>query len=166
VATSEHPYVTESAGIGGGYPGGYPQVRVIRIPVRYIVLTYRHFQDFKRAAEAYPPLSLEQVRGALDYYAVYPERVDEDIETNERAYENSSRTAADGGLGVRLCTDEMIRAIRPSGCQAPGRSERSASLVALWSKPPAEFRGLTVAGCGEVLATGAPAQVGRRAGRG
>ena len=56
-----------------------------RIPVRCLVLTYRHFQDFARTVEQYPTLTHEQVRGALDFYAEHPERVDEDIERNEQA---------------------------------------------------------------------------------
>ncbi len=36
--------------------------------------------------EWYPYLSREQIQGALDYYAKYPIRVDEDIERNKRAY--------------------------------------------------------------------------------
>jgi uncharacterized protein (DUF433 family) len=81
VVAIDHPYVSETPGVGGGYP----QVRGTRIPVRCLVLTYREFQDFERTAEWYSTLTREQVRGALDYYAEHPERVDEDIERNEAA---------------------------------------------------------------------------------
>jgi uncharacterized protein (DUF433 family) len=81
MAAVDHPFVSETPGVGGGYP----QVRGTRIPVRCLVLTYRHFQDFERTLEQYPTLTREQVRGALDFYAEHPERVDEDIETNDRA---------------------------------------------------------------------------------
>jgi uncharacterized protein (DUF433 family) len=79
----DHPYVEKTPGVGGGYP----QVRGTRIPVRCLVLTYRHFQDFERSAGWYSTPTREQVRGALDYYAAHPDRVDEDIETNERAWQ-------------------------------------------------------------------------------
>ena len=77
----DHPYVSETPGVGGGYP----QVRGTRIPVRCMVLTYRHFQDFERTLKGYPTLTPKQMRRALGYYAADPERVDEDIERNERA---------------------------------------------------------------------------------
>jgi uncharacterized protein (DUF433 family) len=81
VVAIDHPFVSETPGVGGGYP----QVRGTRIPVRCLVLSYRHFKDFERTVKQYPTLTREQVRGALDFYAEHPERVDEDIETNDRA---------------------------------------------------------------------------------
>ena len=77
----DHPFVEEKPGVGGGYP----QVRGTRTPVRVIVNLYRKTNDFERTAAMLPHLTPEQVRGALDYYAVYPGRVDEDIERNARA---------------------------------------------------------------------------------
>jgi uncharacterized protein (DUF433 family) len=77
----DHPYVSETPGVGGGYP----QVRSTRTPVRCLVEVYRSTESIERTAAMFPHLSQEQVRGALDYYAEHPERVDEDIERNARA---------------------------------------------------------------------------------
>jgi uncharacterized protein (DUF433 family) len=77
----DHPFVEETPGIGGGYP----QVRGTRTPIRVIVELLRATGDFERTAEMLPHLSREQVRGALDYYASYPDRVDEDIALNASA---------------------------------------------------------------------------------
>jgi uncharacterized protein (DUF433 family) len=74
-------FVHEAPGIGGGYP----QVRNSRTPVRCIVLTYQATNDFNRTAERYAYLPREDLRGALDYYAAYPNRVDDDIVREERA---------------------------------------------------------------------------------
>ncbi len=76
-----HPFVEETPGIGGGYP----QVRGTRTPVRIIVELWRATGDFERTAAMLPHLTQDQIRGALDYYAAYPDRVDEDIELNARA---------------------------------------------------------------------------------
>ena len=70
-----------------GVSGGYPCVGKTRIPVRCIVLAYRESGSVERAAEAFPQLTREEVRAALDYYAATPGRVDEDIATNEQALE-------------------------------------------------------------------------------
>ena len=78
----DDPYVSETPGVGGGYP----QVRGTRIPVRCLVLTYRHWRNFERTVAQYPTLTREQIRGALDFHAQHPARVDEDIERNERAF--------------------------------------------------------------------------------
>jgi uncharacterized protein (DUF433 family) len=75
-------FVQETAGIGGGFP----QVRNSRTPVRCIILTHRATNNFEQTAERYSYLPREDVRGALDYYATHPERVDEDIEREERAW--------------------------------------------------------------------------------
>jgi uncharacterized protein (DUF433 family) len=75
-------FVHETPGVGGGFP----QVRNSRTPVRCIVLTYRATNSFDQTAERYAYLPREDVRGALDYYAAYPERVDEDIAREERAW--------------------------------------------------------------------------------
>jgi uncharacterized protein (DUF433 family) len=75
-------FVHETPGIGGGFP----QVRNSRTPVRCIVLTHRATNDFDQTLERYSYLPREDVRGALDYYAAYPERVDEDIAREERAW--------------------------------------------------------------------------------
>jgi uncharacterized protein (DUF433 family) len=44
----------------------------------------RQSDSIDQVAEALPHLSLEQIRGALDYYAAHPARVDEDITRNAR----------------------------------------------------------------------------------
>jgi uncharacterized protein (DUF433 family) len=75
-------FIHETPGVGGGFP----QVRNSRTPVRCIVLTHRATNNFDQTAERYSYLPREDVRGALDYYAAYPERVDEDIEREERAW--------------------------------------------------------------------------------
>jgi uncharacterized protein (DUF433 family) len=78
---STHPFVEETPGVGGGYP----QVRGTRIPVRTIVAYYRAFDDVDRIQQMFPYLTREQIQGALDYYAEYPDRVHEDFERNARA---------------------------------------------------------------------------------
>jgi uncharacterized protein (DUF433 family) len=77
---TKSPFVEETPGIGGGYP----QVRGTRIPVRSIVAYYRTLQSVDRIQEMFPYLTREQIQGALDYYAAYPDRVDEDFERNAR----------------------------------------------------------------------------------
>ncbi len=66
--------------------GGYPQVRGTRTPVRVIVNLYRQTNDLAEVAALLPHLTREQLQGALDYYAEFPDRVDEDIELNARAW--------------------------------------------------------------------------------
>ena len=77
----EDVYVTETPGIGGGYP----HIRGTRTPVGVIVEVYQSTRDFERTTAMFPHLTHEQVRGALDFYAAHPERVAEDIERNQRA---------------------------------------------------------------------------------
>ena len=77
-----HPYVEETPGVGGGYP----QVRGTRTPVRSIVNLWRQTNDLEQVAAMLPHLTREQVQGALEYYREFPDRVDEDIERNKRAW--------------------------------------------------------------------------------
>ena len=70
-----------------GVCGGYPCIGNTRIPVRLIVETYRQNGNFESTALVYDMLSREQIQLALDYYQSSPARVDEDIETNARAWE-------------------------------------------------------------------------------
>jgi type III restriction enzyme len=77
----DHPYVSETPGVGGGYP----QVRGTRIPVWVIVDYYRDLRDIGAIVELFPGLSRDQVQGVLDYYTACPERVDEDRAGNVRA---------------------------------------------------------------------------------
>jgi uncharacterized protein (DUF433 family) len=72
---SDTPYVTETPGVCGGYP----VVRGTRIPVRILVSVYRATCDLAEILARYPHLTVEQVQGALDYYAAHPARVDEDF---------------------------------------------------------------------------------------
>lgn len=80
-STPDHPYVSETPGVCGGYP----VVRGTRTPVWVIVQAQRELGNVERTGDNFPHLSLEQVRGALDYYATYPARVDEDFERHARA---------------------------------------------------------------------------------
>jgi uncharacterized protein (DUF433 family) len=67
--------------------GGYPCIDETRLPVRSIVLVHRELGSLERTVEAFPQLTPAEVQAALDYYRVYPARVDEDIERNARAWE-------------------------------------------------------------------------------
>ncbi|HZS03144.1 MAG TPA: DUF433 domain-containing protein [Chloroflexota bacterium] len=77
-----HPYVSETLGINGGYP----VVRGTRTPVRVIVKFFRQTHNLEQVHDLLPHLTMEELRGALDYYERHPERVDEDIERNDRAW--------------------------------------------------------------------------------
>ncbi|MBI3965801.1 MAG: DUF433 domain-containing protein [Chloroflexi bacterium] len=81
-AVHEHRYVHEVPGVNGGYP----VVRGTRTPVRSIVEIFRQLDDFDRTAAYFSHLSPEQVRDALEYYIVHPERVDEDQRLNQAAW--------------------------------------------------------------------------------
>jgi uncharacterized protein (DUF433 family) len=72
-----------------GVCGGYPCIGNTRIPVRVVVTAYRNLGSVARVAEAYPQLSAAQVEAALEYYRAHPVRVDEDIETDARAEEET-----------------------------------------------------------------------------
>ena len=73
-----NPFVEETPGVGGGYP----QLRGTRIPVRTVVAYNRAGQDAACIQRKFPYLTVEQIQGALDYYAQSPERVDEDFRRN------------------------------------------------------------------------------------
>jgi uncharacterized protein (DUF433 family) len=79
-ATQNHPYVSETPGVCGGYP----VVRGTRTPVRLLVEAYRQVHTIEATQAAFPHLTLEQVRGALDYYDAHPSRVDADFERHAR----------------------------------------------------------------------------------
>ncbi len=64
---------------------GYPIVGGTRTPVRSLVLVYRETEDFDQTLSMFPHLTREQVRQALDYYILHPDRVNEDIEVNAQA---------------------------------------------------------------------------------
>jgi uncharacterized protein (DUF433 family) len=75
-------YVSEIEGINGGYP----VVDGTRTPVRVIVKFYRETHDLEKVREALSHLTMDELRGALDYYQSSPARVDEDIDRNDRAW--------------------------------------------------------------------------------
>ena len=77
----DHPYVSETPGVCGGYP----VVRGTRIPVRIIVNVYRESGSLDEILAMYPHLTREQVQGVLDFYAACPARVDEDDGRHARA---------------------------------------------------------------------------------
>jgi uncharacterized protein (DUF433 family) len=80
-ARPEHSHVAEYPGVCGGYP----VIRETRIPVRLVVQYSRDGATFDEFAEMWPTVTAAQIRGALDYYASHPCRVDEDIERHVRA---------------------------------------------------------------------------------
>ena len=80
-ARSENPYVAEYPGVCGGYP----VIRDTRIPVRLIVQYSRDGATVAELAEIWPTVTVEQITGALTYYAHHPERVDEDVERHAQA---------------------------------------------------------------------------------
>jgi uncharacterized protein (DUF433 family) len=77
----DHPYVSETPGVCGGYP----VIRGTRTPVWVIVEHCREAGAIEPVVAALSHLTREQVRGALDYYTRYPARVDEDMARNARA---------------------------------------------------------------------------------
>ena len=83
--TTQHPMITCTPGI----QGGYPCIKGTRTPVRTIVELYRDIYpgDFDEILGALPHLTHEQVDAALRYYKECPELVDEDIERQEAAIE-------------------------------------------------------------------------------
>ena len=68
-----------------GVMGGYPCIGRTRIPVRIVVEALRVY-GIEGAYGYLPQLSRAQVDAALAYYRAHPARVDEDIETNNRAF--------------------------------------------------------------------------------
>jgi uncharacterized protein (DUF433 family) len=74
-----------------GVCGGYPRVGKSRIPVRSLVIAYRNLRDFDRIVETFPTLTRDEIRSALDWYILHPERVEADIKRNEGALEDIIR---------------------------------------------------------------------------
>lgn len=68
-------YVHEIPGVWGGYP----VIRNTRIAVSLIVELTRDGATIEQLHEWYPHVSPAALRGALDFYARCPERVDEDL---------------------------------------------------------------------------------------
>lgn len=75
------PYIKETPGVCGGYPC----VGDTRIPVRLVVALFRERGDDTLVRDWYPYLQPEQIRGAVEYYAAFPERVDQDFARHARA---------------------------------------------------------------------------------
>lgn len=69
-----------------GVCGGYPVIRNSRIAVSLLVEFRREGVSVEQLAEWYPQVGSEAISGALAFYAQHPERVDEDIERQERAW--------------------------------------------------------------------------------
>ena len=69
-----------------GVCGGYPVIRNTRIAVSLLVEFRRKGVSVEQLAEWYPHVGSDVIKGALAYYAQHPERVDEDIERQERAW--------------------------------------------------------------------------------
>jgi uncharacterized protein (DUF433 family) len=79
-STPDNRYVSETPGVCGGYP----VVRGTRTPVRLLVEAFRELGDAEATRAAFSHLTVEQVRGALAYYAAQPARVDADFERHAR----------------------------------------------------------------------------------
>ena len=63
-----------------------PTLVVLRSrPAAYIVHTYQDTGATECIQAMFPYLTLQQIQGALDYYAAHPARVDEDTARHERA---------------------------------------------------------------------------------
>lgn len=88
VATARHESADEETMIHEtpGVCGGFPCVGNTRIPVRVIVEAFRAYGSPEAVANYFPQLTSAQVDAALAYYREYPARVDEDIESNNRAF--------------------------------------------------------------------------------
>lgn len=80
-------FVSETPGINGGYP----VVAGTRTPI-WVLLEYcrQYDGDLQRVNEALPHLTAEQIRGALEYYAAHPDRVDADRQRNVDTWERYS----------------------------------------------------------------------------
>jgi uncharacterized protein (DUF433 family) len=67
--------------------GGYPVLTRLNISVRVIVEMSRAVGDFAELCATYTQCTPQELRAALDYYRDHPQRVNEDIERNQRAWE-------------------------------------------------------------------------------
>jgi uncharacterized protein (DUF433 family) len=85
---SEHPPVEETVGINGGYP----VVWGTRTPVRTVVAFFKQSGDLEKVAELLPHLTHEEIEACLGYYRAHPERIDEDTESNDLAW-NEARAS-------------------------------------------------------------------------
>ncbi len=88
MATARRDYTDEETMIREtpGVCGGYPCIGNTRIPVRVIVEAFHAYGSAESVGDYFPQLTRAQVDAALAYYREYPARVDEDIESNNRAF--------------------------------------------------------------------------------
>jgi uncharacterized protein (DUF433 family) len=70
-----------------GFSGGYPCLKRFRMSVRIIVEWSRQTPDFAALCEALPACTPEEIRAALAYYEDHKELIEEDIERNQKAWE-------------------------------------------------------------------------------
>lgn len=61
--------------------GGEPTVRGTRVPVRAIVVAWRENFDVQDLLAAYPRLSVDDVREALDFYDEFRDEIDRRIKS-------------------------------------------------------------------------------------
>ncbi len=78
----EETIIRETSGVCGGYPC----IGNTRIPVRVVVEALETYATIEAVAEYFPQLSRAQINAAINYYRVNPARVDDDSETNNRAF--------------------------------------------------------------------------------
>src|SRR5690349_19448054 len=69
-----------------GVCGGYPVIRDTRMAVSLIVELTREGATIEQLSEWYPHVSPAALRGALDFYARCPERVDDDLARQQHAW--------------------------------------------------------------------------------
>ncbi len=85
--SAPHRAIQEKAGVSAGYP----TIRGTRIPVWVVVSMRASGADLDEIASAYPHVERALIEGALDYYSTHPDRVDEDRERNENAFDALAR---------------------------------------------------------------------------
>src|SRR5207245_1467674 len=84
-----------------GVCGGYPIIAGTRIAVRHVVEYLQANQaGIDEFLVSFPDLTRQQVEAALIYYARFPEVVNEDIESNRRAWEALTGTPYDADPAV------------------------------------------------------------------
>lgn len=78
-ATAPDPIVRDPA-----ICGGEPTIRGTRIPVRSIVVQWKHYKDVERVRQLYPRLNTTLIHVALGYYLANQEEIDRLIEEGEQ----------------------------------------------------------------------------------
>lgn len=70
-----------------GICGGYPRIGSTRIAVRSLVEVYLDTnENLDETIGMFPQLPEQHVKGAIDWWHQHPDRVNEDIARNERAW--------------------------------------------------------------------------------